>query len=255
MASNEAQRDLLQKIRLERIVSPEIKSLFSRMVRDYKGDILATGFVGDAADYIADWTALFKKHYNRTQRVFSGDVIDENTETLSEFSSEIETVRDLELRSFTQSESRGQAEIVTRTNNKQMVAALVAARLALAEANEPLTPINISTQASRNLARMYKPRVQSIATSETQKAAENTKNTEAKASRRVSRAEWAKLWETIGDNKVRDAHINANGQRRQGEMPFDVGGEKLLYPVDTSLGASSFNIINCRCSVRHEFRR
>jgi hypothetical protein len=255
VASNEAQKDLLDKIRLERIVSPEIISLFTRMIRDYRGNILATGFPGDASGYVTDWTALFRKHYTRTQRVFSGDVIAENMEILSEFTDEIEALRDLELRSFTQSESRGQAEIVTRTNNKQMINALIAARLVLSEAGEPLTPRNISIQASRNLTRLYRPRVQSIATSETQKAAENTKNTEAKSSRRVSRAEWEKLWETIGDNKVRDPHVAANRQRQKGEVPFNVGGEKLLYPVDTSLGASAFNIINCRCSVRHELRR
>lgn len=32
--------------------------------------------------------------------------------------------------------------------------------------------------------------------------------------------------------------------------PFKVGGEKLMFPGDTSCGASGWNIYNCRCGMR-----
>lgn len=57
-----------------------------------------------------------------------------------------------------------------------------------------------------------------------------------------------KTWETFGDDKVRDAHQEANGQRQLITSPFIVGGEQMMYPRDTALGASIWNWINCRCS-------
>jgi hypothetical protein len=54
-------------------------------------------------------------------------------------------------------------------------------------------------------------------------------------------------WLTIGDGKVREAHAQANGQIRPTGEPFDVGGYKMQYPGDASLGAPLSLIINCRC--------
>lgn len=69
---------------------------------------------------------------------------------------------------------------------------------------------------------------------------------------------WAtlyKVWSTMLDAKVRPAHAAAEGQGLDGsvsaERPFVVGGEQLLFPGDTSLGASLGNVINCRCSSRY----
>lgn len=56
-----------------------------------------------------------------------------------------------------------------------------------------------------------------------------------------------KQWETIGDSKVRESHINANGQTKEVEEAFEVGGSLLQYPGDGSLGAPLAEIINCRC--------
>lgn len=43
----------------------------------------------------------------------------------------------------------------------------------------------------------------------------------------------------------RIAHIAANGQVRDVNQPFDVGGEKLMYPRDPN--GSADNTINCHC--------
>jgi uncharacterized protein with gpF-like domain len=49
------------------------------------------------------------------------------------------------------------------------------------------------------------------------------------------------------DEKVRPAHVEANGQIVPFKQPFDVDGQSLMYPGDMSLGASIDNVINCRC--------
>ena len=56
-------------------------------------------------------------------------------------------------------------------------------------------------------------------------------------------------WRSTGDHLVRKSHIAANGQERKHGKPFDVGGDQLLFPGDTSLGAKPKNTSGCRCYV------
>ena len=48
----------------------------------------------------------------------------------------------------------------------------------------------------------------------------------------------------------RHEHKKAHGQRVPYGTPFTVGGEKLRFPGDGSLGASGWNIYNCQCVKR-----
>lgn len=58
-----------------------------------------------------------------------------------------------------------------------------------------------------------------------------------------------KVWRSLHDEKTRPAHAQASGQKVLLNEPFIVGGEKLMYPGDYSLGASPGNTINCRCVI------
>ena len=57
-----------------------------------------------------------------------------------------------------------------------------------------------------------------------------------------------KTWVTMGDKKVRPWHQAANFQTVPENEPFIVKNERLMFPGDTSLGASLDNVSNCRCS-------
>jgi uncharacterized protein with gpF-like domain len=52
-------------------------------------------------------------------------------------------------------------------------------------------------------------------------------------------------WNTVGDNAVRQDHVDADGQTVGAGDPFDVGGEELMFPGDPM--GSDENTINCRC--------
>jgi len=56
-----------------------------------------------------------------------------------------------------------------------------------------------------------------------------------------------KEWMTAGDERTRDDHAIADGQRVPINEPFIVGGESLQYPGDPV--GSPGNIINCRCTI------
>jgi hypothetical protein len=63
-----------------------------------------------------------------------------------------------------------------------------------------------------------------------------------------------KVWIATPDDRVRDAHIAAQGQRRQLDQFFLVGGDRLNFPGDSSLGASLSNTLNCRCITSYVAR-
>lgn len=65
----------------------------------------------------------------------------------------------------------------------------------------------------------------------------------------------AKEWVSTLDARNRGAdprsifdHLRPDGQITAQDQPFQVSGELLRYPGDSSLGASAGNTINCRCS-------
>lgn len=61
-----------------------------------------------------------------------------------------------------------------------------------------------------------------------------------------------KTWVMFGDGKVRPSHKAADGTRIPIDEAFTVGGYKLMFPNDTSLGAGAEEIVNCRCTLRFD---
>lgn len=62
-----------------------------------------------------------------------------------------------------------------------------------------------------------------------------------------------KIWIATPDARVRDWHLSMDGQEVENDALFtDGNGEKLMFPGDTSHGASGRTIYNCRCSTRRE---
>lgn len=59
-----------------------------------------------------------------------------------------------------------------------------------------------------------------------------------------------KVWQDSNDSRVRDKHRHAHNQFREFYEPFNVGGQLMMYPRDTEMGASANNTIQCRCTYR-----
>ena len=66
----------------------------------------------------------------------------------------------------------------------------------------------------------------------------------------VVKDQMQKVWETFIDGETRQSHLEANGQVREMDEPFVVGGEDLNFPGDPS--GSAENVINCRCTVTYK---
>lgn len=111
--------------------------------------------------------------------------------------------------------------------------------------------------AARRLRNRMRTRFATVAATETQFSAEVTKRTKAELAAgvepsvisRTNRAiDATKEWVSIGDHRVRGAHLAADGQVVSITEPFIVGGEQLMSPGDPDLGASVGNLVNCRCA-------
>lgn len=60
-----------------------------------------------------------------------------------------------------------------------------------------------------------------------------------------------KQWLTMKDEKVRPTHVIVDDTIMPIDEPFVVGDSLMMYPMDTSLGASLSEISNCRCAVKY----
>ena len=60
-----------------------------------------------------------------------------------------------------------------------------------------------------------------------------------------------KEWLAMLDEKTRETHAMADGQKVDIDTPFIVGDSLMMFPTDTSLGASPQEIINCRCIMKY----
>lgn len=56
-------------------------------------------------------------------------------------------------------------------------------------------------------------------------------------------------WLAANDDRTRDSHRAANGQKRKIDEPFVVGGYRMMYPGDATLGAPAREFVNCRCTT------
>ena len=60
-----------------------------------------------------------------------------------------------------------------------------------------------------------------------------------------------KRWKTMRDERVRTTHREVDFEEIPIDEPFVVGDSLMMYPKDTSLGASADEIANCRCTVEY----
>lgn len=58
-----------------------------------------------------------------------------------------------------------------------------------------------------------------------------------------------KKWVDVRDKRERETHRKVGGTIKPIEEPFIVGSSLMQFAKDTSLGASSSEIINCRCKT------
>jgi len=136
--------------------------------------------------------------------------------------------------------------------NFSMNRALVASSFIIATLQKRLGVIQQTTDDLKTLSQLWYTAALShfrgvVVTTETQTIAENTKAMSTFYFSTVTGTMLSNSWVTVGDERVREWHQEANGQQQDVGHPFTVGPDQLLFPGDPR--GSLPNIMGCRCAL------
>ncbi|WP_334196000.1 phage minor head protein [Muricomes intestini] len=106
-------------------------------------------------------------------------------------------------------------------------------------ANGMNNPFKRSINNAIRIARTEGHRIQNEATMDCQQKAKD------------KGADVVKQWDSTMDGRTRPWHVKADGQIRELDEPFEVGGEKMGAP---GVGGSAMNVCNCRCALLQRAR-
>lgn len=244
------------KLELERNLQVQLRRLNSRLIARVVEVFANTGSGANTYFIEQDLRDVLHAHYARTGRRFSKQLTSKLPAEIAATAQETASVQQA-LAIYYAAHAAAQSRIINETNQRNVNDAAAAARGATDKYEKPLPQRDAARVAGVEAARRLRARVASIATTETQHIAEVSKATEAEVLvKRIPSiiaasaldASVPKEWVTVGDEKVRDAHVQADSQVRDMSDAFDVGGQQMRYPGDMSLGASAENVMNCRCS-------
>lgn len=254
--------DTRLKLRLEAPLRASVRALFRALTARLRSG-LARGGVGLVVDVrgLADDAlhGILRAHYGRVSDAFAGRVARGLPADLAMDDAERAEIESRLSRIF-DARARAQAERILATAQRDVLSAVRRAREAL-DGSETLSLGDVPALASNAFLARALARTRSIATFETQAAAEATKTVEAIVLSGLSARvdvkmleplppEPEKVWQSQGDSRVRTGtfdHLEADGQRRKLSELYEVSGESLMHPGDTSHGASLGNVIGCRC--------
>lgn len=267
---NIAIEDLNRKLRLENIFSNELRPIFNRINRDFRTTYAGTGRILDFSNYQPDVSTVLRRHYERTQRVFRGRIAEQNEKMIQSLqikqTEDEETLIGLGLLNWLNLRLETQPQVIIDTTDREARMAVEQARQDLIEQNEEVTPVSLAIGSSVINRRRLMGRIPGISITETQAAAESTKQIEAEVlsgrmpftapidpfaltrPRRVEIAPSTKQWITVADDRVRPSHVAADRQTVPIDDAFIVGGAQMRHPGDITLGAPIQEWINCRCS-------
>lgn len=240
-------QDQRDKIILERLLLAQLQDLNRDIVQQYRNDMLR-GEITRAEDFRPELEEMLGGHYEIVVDKFEGRIEGELPNDLGLTMGE-QVILTTALANFFATRAIQQSRIITETTQQRMrtVTQLVA--------SETEDQIERAVTGSVLLSQTFTSREIGTASLETQAAAEATKSAEfdvlaGKRPLSLERTEMdlTKEWVTVGDERVRSAHVVADSQTRVVNEPFNVGGQQLRWPGDTSFGASVGNVINCRCS-------
>lgn len=255
------------KTRLESRLERESKALLNQVTKAAVGLYAASGQLLNANEFTDEWEVLLRQHYRRTTSKFDETLRNQINADSDEFrdeslavvnSDDLDSQIQLATLAFIASRVPRSARSITNTTQDDLARSLTNAITDVLQEAPPggrITNRQVATQLGRRFRQTSGGRPTTIGMSETGFAAEGSKNIEAENTRQLTSGliQIQKMWITVGDSRVRPQqggrfnHVAADRQLVQEDEPFIVTGERLMFPTDTSLGASLGNVINCRC--------
>lgn len=256
------QEDLALKLTIEAALIASFGKLFRRIARDFRTVYAATGRILDAEVYEPEVVSILRPSYRRAAST-AGKELRRNADVSfpADNRSEVEGGIDVSLLRFGEEESDERAGIIGETTDGKLRNFTLSAILSAALAGFFPGNEQVAVEVAKRFVADSKSRSRMIGIQESLNAVEGSRLIETngliegQAAVKVGNEEPKPLdraffreWITRQDERVRPTHQAAHGQRVFGTtMPFRVGNSYLMYPGDTSLGASLDEIMGCRC--------
>lgn len=261
----QAALDLNAKLRLEAQLRPEVTREQSALARDVTRALAASGTLPDVAALETEAMGpILRRHYDRVEGVFGHRVSDQLPADVAA-SPEERIATAIALALLWDTRAPAQAAVIggnSQTDAERAVADANAESARLRADGEEVTLRDEAVIAGVIFSRRLWARTTGIVALETQVPAEASKlqetmiltGTPGRADEPLPQPPPAQhMWITVGDDLVRTSpgrgHLGADTQVVLIGSPFVVGGQRLMYPGDSSLGATIDNTINCRCSA------
>jgi hypothetical protein len=238
--------DLRIKMRFERQLQPKLSRILTGVARDVSASIASNGAFAALAvnTQEAAIEAELLTHYRKVGKVFSRKLSVMLPSAIGITGAESAALQSTLEADFV-NRAKAAAQQITKTTRKNIV---LSVNSQLRNATPGISGVDnqaISRSVGTQLSRNGRIRSSGIALTETQATAELSKSLEADALSSVF-APPTKVWVSQGDSRVRDTHIQADGQEVSVNDSFIVGGASLMYPGDPSGPARE--VVNCRCS-------
>lgn len=253
-----AERDTRQKMELEAIIAAELlRKYFSPISRDFFRSYSQSGVIPPLDTHHQQLNNILNSNYSKTAKQFARQIRDALGRLTNAATINDNILFNLELRQridifFSQNS-------ISNTTENDLSRAVRDILIAATAAGVVLTDQQVARQSRTKFDLLSRNRIGRISTTQTELASEGAKQIEGDVLKKdnavfpdanvdFSRVAIMKTWVTKMDNRVRPAHVLAEGQKVVLDVPFIVGGEQLMRPGDMSLGASLDNVIECRCA-------
>lgn len=248
---------LALKLRLEAGLAADVRGVLRGLNADFADGYARGRRFPDVNQARPLLTALLAAHYQLVGKTFKDNLrssvaTPKGWVTLLEVKAtpaQVDRAVNTRLVANVQTRARRQAGYILSTFAERLRNAVKRVVVAAAAEGVSLTDAAVAARASADVAAVIPAEAATVAVTETQHAAELTKFIEARALTEANVVDAEKLWKATLDERTRIAHIFADGQQVPLDDPFIVGAEELLHPGDESLGASLWNVINCRCNT------
>lgn len=244
---------LLWKLALEERFKPHLQRFFNQIANDISAVWIATGRIPSLDPFHAELVTLLRNQYRAIANKFEDEYLKriDDAEVIKLIGNNSQA--DNRIIEYINRHSVKQADYILNTTRKDLEEIAKNAVSQLAIEGIETTPENIAKRIKENFKDTTAGRIDNIALTETQITSERVKYIEAEEIDKILassgiRKRSNKEWVSILDEVTRPWHVEADGQIRPISEPYIVGGQLLMIPGDTSLGASMSNIAGCRCT-------
>lgn len=255
-----------KKVRLEAGLERAVLRHFRQLLRDFDRVFPLTGAVPNVDDLRQSTIATLEAHFTRTQEAFSGQVAQDIGQV---FHPDIDRLAAFAFGAWVADRAFFSGSRIIATARNRMALSIEQARQVATDAGTAPTNQQALAAGKRIATPILRRQAKLVATNETQAASEAVKSITSEAATGsqpriiqgipappapppTATVAMEKTWGTQQDERVRGRHVVTDGQRVNVLDLFDVGGQSMMHPGDTSHGADLANVIRCRCFSFYE---